>query len=291
MNRQDTPQEPRYLGLTPTQFNIAFFLVLGTGVAAVAIYLGALSEARNLIGEEEPPSSSAAVATETPMAMATPGATPTSTAMTAQEAADYGLLTLDDLPIGWAPEAPEDDDDSDIDLGEEELSEDCAAMAELESFPEELASAESEDLEGPSSQTVSSSVSVFSSEAATEEALEMFDEAMTNCRADFVALFEESVRQAAAEEGDPSQVRVEASMYDLAFPHMGDQAEAHRLGGTVIVEGVTVEFALDFVAIREGRMGGLLTYFAMFGIDSGEETSLAEKFAGKLETANGLLES
>ncbi|HLB27101.1 MAG TPA: hypothetical protein VJN32_05585 [Dehalococcoidia bacterium] len=46
------PEEPRYLGLTGSQFNLAFFLVLGVIAVAAFLFLGGVSAVKDLTGDD-----------------------------------------------------------------------------------------------------------------------------------------------------------------------------------------------------------------------------------------------
>ena len=84
MDDWNTPREERYLGLTPAQFNLAFFAIVGTIGVGIAIYFGALGAAGDFFGGEDPSSGAAVVekATPTPAGEASPAPT-----LTPEEAA------------------------------------------------------------------------------------------------------------------------------------------------------------------------------------------------------------
>ncbi len=67
----DDQPENKYLGLTATQFNLAFITVIGAVALVVAFYFGGVDAAREYLGDE--PSSPQAVAVEksTPIGTAT----------------------------------------------------------------------------------------------------------------------------------------------------------------------------------------------------------------------------
>lgn len=50
----EAPQEPRYMGLSPAHFNLAFFAVLGVIALAAFLFLGGVSAVSDLVGGDEP---------------------------------------------------------------------------------------------------------------------------------------------------------------------------------------------------------------------------------------------
>ena len=66
----EEPQEPRYLGLSATAFNLAFFAVLGVIAVAAFIFLGGVSAVTGLVGDDEPDSGTAVTRSATPTATA-----------------------------------------------------------------------------------------------------------------------------------------------------------------------------------------------------------------------------
>lgn len=277
MSQSETPEQPRYLGLTPMQLNLAFFAVVGAIGLAVFAYLGGLAMVGDTLGGGNEPTDSAGMAALTP----TPGAP--STIADPNAVAQTAVLTLADMPSGWTVDAP-DDDDSDDDF---EFTGECAVLNE-EDFPGELASAESPDFKGPDNQQISSTASVFADEAAAQEALDTFDSVFSKCGDQFVAAFTEGLRGEGEDRGlDTTDVDV--SLQKLSFAQLGDATIAHRLTGSMTMEGVPLEFTLDFVVVRAGRMAGAVTYMDFFGVNSVEEEALAGIAAGKLAEANASL--
>src|SRR3990172_5368141 len=134
MSQSQTPEEIRYLGLTPTQLNLAFLSVLGAIGLAVFLYLGGLGIVGDALGGGgSEPADSAASEPLTP----TPDApNATSDANTISQSA---VLTLDDMPIGWTKDVDDDDDDDDEDYNTE-----CIDQDKLDNPPREIASAPSQ---------------------------------------------------------------------------------------------------------------------------------------------------
>jgi hypothetical protein len=207
--------------------------------------------------------------------------------VTAQEAAESAVLTLDDLPSGWTV-APPGDDGGDASVGDDFVySGECDTLNEDE-FPGEIASAESADFEGAQSQEVSSTASVFSDEAVAQEAFAELDSAFSLCRDQFVAAFEQGLL-GEGDQRDFDASQLEVSLEDLAFPEMGDSTTAYRLAGSMNLEGLLFEFTVDFVFMRAGRMAGGFSYMTFGDVNSIEEEVLAEITAEKMAAANASL--
>jgi hypothetical protein len=58
------PEEPRYLGLSPAHFNLAFFAVLGVIALAAFLFLGGVSAVSDLVGGDEPAKSTVSTPTD-----------------------------------------------------------------------------------------------------------------------------------------------------------------------------------------------------------------------------------
>ena len=103
---QDEPDEERYLGLTPTQFNVTVLGVIGTVAAAVGLFFfgGAGAVGDVFSGDDESSSESVAVVkTVTPAATeAPPEATPEATPEPSPEPTPAPVPTIDhdDTPDG-----------------------------------------------------------------------------------------------------------------------------------------------------------------------------------------------
>ncbi len=285
MDRPDAPEEERYLGLRATQINLAFFAVVGAIGLGAAVYFGAAGAVQDYLGGE--PSSGGASVTE----RATPtgeAAVPTTAAtLTAEEAAQSSVLTIEDFPSGWtaAPVDDEEDGESDFDVSEE-----CAVLNELEHPAGEIATADSGNFEGPERQDASSDSTVFSTGAAAQAVVEAFDDGLTRCRDEFVGAFETALLEEwDLTEGDTRLTGLDISVQDLEFPELGDSMTAYRIEITTIVDEIVVPFVIDFVVIRTGRMVGGFSYLSVGSVNSLEEERLAEVVAEKIARANGLL--
>ena len=281
MDQWNTPREEKYLGLTPAQFNLAFFAVVGTIGLGIAIYFGAFGALLGSSGGDGSSSGATVVETATPSPAGEASPAPT---VTAEEAANSAVLKLSDMPSGWTKDAPDDDGD---DLS---LSADCEIL-NADYPPGGLADAESADFEGPEGQVVSSSASAFPSEDAAQEALDTFTGALSRCRDEFVSAFESFLQEPSElSSGDPNVPQeIDISLQDLAFPELGDSSSAYRLEVMMTVEEVSFIFAGDIVFIRAGRMVGGFSYFTFGTANSLEEEVLAETVANKLAEASASL--
>lgn len=217
----------------------------------------------------------------------TPTVDPIEFSAAAQEAAELAVLTLDDFPPGWTREPAEDDGaDDETDL---KLSEECEILNQ-DSFPGEIASAESDDFTGPDDQEVSSGAAVFLTEDAAQDALDEFESAIQRCRSELRDEFERLAREG-FEEGAGGVVELsalDASLSDLSFP-LGKSSAAFRVTVAGSVGELTFELSADFVIFREGKMLGGFIFLALGRPGIEEEQRLAELTAGKLEQANASL--
>ncbi len=293
MDDWNTPREEKYLGLTPAQFNLAFFAVVGTIGLGIAIYFGAFGALLGSSGGDGLSSGAAVVETSTPTATGEASPAPTATGeaspaptVTAEEAANSAVLKLADMPSGWAKDAPDDDDDE----GDFEFSEECAIL-NVETFPEELASAESADFEGPAGQSASSDSSVFTSAEVAKATLQEFNDALSRCQGEYVQAFKTALLEGAGlSEEDALAAGLRISFQDgPPLPQLGDLMTVNRLEIDMTVEGIDLHMIIDFVAIAEGRLVGGLYYFSVGEVNSLEEEVLAETIANKLAEANASL--
>lgn len=283
MDDRNTPLEEKYLGLTPSQFNLAFFAVVGTIGLGIAIYFGAFGALLGSSGGDGSSSGTAVVETSTPTSTGEARPAPT---VTAEEAANSAVLKLADMPSGWAKDAPDDDDDE----GDFEFSEECA-MLNVETFPGELASAESADFEGPAGQSASSDSSVFTSAEVAKATLQEFNDTLSRCQGEFVQAFKTALLEGAGlSEEDALAAGLRLSFQDgPPLPQLGDLMTVNRLGIDMTVEGIDLHMIIDFVTIAEGRLVGGLYYFSVGEVNSLEEEVLAEIIANKLAEASASL--
>ena len=218
------------------------------------------------------------------------GSAPTETSpefrAAAQEAADSALLTLDDFPSGWTSAPPAADTD-DSQLG---LSKECSAL-ELETFPGQVAEAESDDFTGPDEQEVSSAISVFPTDDTAQEAVDAFNNAFDQCGKELEDALTRLIKEGAEAGELPSEVELDlqVNVENLSFERFGDATVAYRIPVKASFIGITLEFTIDLVFMRDGRVAGGLFYFSLGEIDAEEEQQLAQAVADNLEQANASL--
>src|SRR3990172_2922611 len=277
MSQSQTPEEIRYLGLTPTQLNLAFFSVLGAIGLAVFLYLGGLGIVGDaLSGGGSEPADSAASEPLTP----TPDAPNT---ISDADVARSAVLTLDDMPIGWTKDVDEDEDDDDEDYNTE-----CIDQDKLDNPPGEIASATSEDFEGPENQSASNEVTVFEDEETAAAGMALITDMMTRCRDEFLALVVRGAKEGLAEEGQP-ETKVEArwaTPTEIAFE---TESASYRFVLETTIEGVDLVFTFDFRFVRSGRLVGSYMYMAINGMDTFEEQAIGLTAADKLRDAGAAL--
>lgn len=308
-----TPEEQRYLGLTPTQLNFAVLGVFAAIALAVGAYFGGADAVGDLFegGEAAPAVTEVDEATPTPEpadgegeedtqpeptpdnendATGTPAPVDAVDAAAAQAAVDSALLTLADLPLGWVEAPPDEDDPLGDDFGEG-FGEECGAefedVLESDTFPGEIASAESKDFDGPAGQSASNSASAFESEADAAAAMQLFDEFFAACGGEFEQLIVDGIADLVAADGeDAIDWQADASMERVPFHHMGQRTIAYRILATLSTEGLTLQVKVDMAAYQQGRMAGMLMFTTLLGVDDETEKALAGVAARKLADAN-----
>lgn len=218
------------------------------------------------------------------------GSAPTETSpeftAAAQEAAKSAVLTLDDFPPGWTGAPPDKSDNSNLGVSDE-----CSAL-ELETFPGQVAEAESNEFTGPDEQEVSSAISVFPTDDAAQGAVDAFNDAFDQCRKELEDALTRLIKEGAEEEAQlPEEVELDlqVNVENLSFERFGDATVAYRIPVKASFIGITLEFTIDLVFMREGKVAGGLFYFALGEVDTDEEAQLAETVADKLEQANASL--
>jgi hypothetical protein len=145
-------------------------------------------------------------------------------------------------------------------------------------------------MKGPDNQRLTSDAAVFSTNEDAQRSLDHFREFFSRCSADFVAQFEEGVRRGAAKDGIvPSQLQIQTAVSDLGAPPAGESGLVFRIGGTVSGPSGSFDFAVDFIAIRIGRMDAALVYTQIGGLRPEEEQAIAQIAAAKLQIANTML--
>ncbi|MGH8247284.1 MAG: hypothetical protein ACREUU_12740, partial [Gammaproteobacteria bacterium] len=197
------------------------------------------------------------------------------------QAADAAVMTLTDLPPGWTVAPPEEDDDVDF-----QYSEQCAALAQ-ETFGGEIATASSDELEGPVQQSLESDASVFNNADEAESVLNQYRSMLSSCQSDLMAAFKAGFDHGVAKEGaNPADFQVQINWEDQPSPKDVESGLAFRIFGSVTGPGSTFAFAVDFVAFRQGRMVGGLVY-TQLGVQLAEEhKNIVRTAADKLGRVN-----
>jgi len=204
-----------------------------------------------------------------------------------QKVAESAVLTLADLSPGWTLAADDQDDDEDSAF---ELSEECKSIEEQAAYPGVKASSQSEDMQGPDSQQISSEAAVFDDSDAAQRSLDTYRELYVRCGNDLVGAFNAGLQQAATKDGvPPEQIQIQTALEDLGSANVGESGIMFRLSGTVTGPGGSFQFAVDFIAFRVGRMDGGVTYMSIGGTRPEEERQLLQIAATKLQTANASL--
>ena len=275
MSQRDAPEESRYLGLTATQFNLAFFAVLGAIGLAVFAYLGGLGMVGDALGGGGEPADSTTSEPLTP----TPDAPDTTS--DPNTVAQAAVLTLDDMPAGWTIDVDDsDDDDEDIDVSPE-----CAVLNELEQPPGQIGYAEADDFEGPEGQLVTNDATVFEDAEAATGAMRLYKDALTRCGEEFLAAFEQALKKNWSEEGQtdiPMESRWDTPT-EIAFE---SESDSYRFILETTVEGVDMTFTFDIYFVRAGQLVGSYMYTAIGEVDTFEEQSVGLTAAEKVRSAS-----
>ena len=113
-------------------------------------------------------------------------------------------------------------------------------------------------------------------------------EIIARCRDEFLVAIEETARAEAADRGFDlgflARVKVDFREHD--FVPLGDQSLAQRVLVEIRVIGIGTDFTLDVIAVRAGRMIGIMTYSDFGEIETAEEEAFAHHMTDKLTNAN-----
>jgi hypothetical protein len=206
-----------------------------------------------------------------------------------QDVADSAVLTLSDMPPGWALSVDKDDDSDDLDA-EIEPSAECKQYEGRDAFDGAQASASSEDMDGPDRQSLISDAYVFPGAEAAQTDLDEQRTVFSQCGSVLAEIFGAVMREGLAEEGiPPDQVQVQSVLEDLGSPNVGESGMMFRIRLSVTGPAGSFEFAIDFMAFRHGRMIGELGYFSFGTFHPDQEQQIAQIAAAKLQTANDSL--
>ena len=203
----------------------------------------------------------------------------------AREAADSALVTLDELPEFWT-EVDAAEAEFDIDLLPE-----CDVFDSAVAFPDAVATAEGPAYNGPGERLVTFTTAAFEEEQTAIAAFDGLNEIIARCDAEFLAAIEETARAEAADRGFElgflSRVNVDFRAHD--FIALGDESLAQRVSVEIRVIGIGTDFTLDVIAVRSGRMIGIMTYSDFGEIEASEEEEFARQMTNKLTNADSSL--
>ena len=259
-------REEHYFGLTPVQLNTGVIGVLGLIVAGVCAWLFLFDGLDTVTGKKDVDQ----------------------TAFSAQQVANGAILKLSDLPEGWKATV-EGDTGPEIDF---EFSEGCKFL-EQDTTVAEIASAQSDELHGPSRQTLGSEASVFRADTIAADAFAIFTN-WGSCRDETIAAFTQLIAESFREDGiDPSTVQINVTFDAVPAPVLGDATGSmYRLGITMHVNDQQFNVTMDILAMQRGRMLGTLVYTAFNAPPSAEEEQqLAQLAAAKLIAAEASLDA
>ena len=159
-----------------------------------------------------------------------------------QELADGAVLTIDDVPTGFA-EKPEDDDEED-DAIDQSLAE-CLGITVAELNDGDAEPGESTTFGTEGGQEVSSEVVMYATEEEVTEDLELLkDPASQDC-------FAEALNQIFAADGE---VEIgEITIEDLGVEDLGEDAVGFGVAIPFAAESGERVLYLDLVAVQQGR--------------------------------------
>jgi hypothetical protein len=181
-----------------------------------------------------------------------------------QEIADGAVLTIDDVPDGFAEE-PEDDEDSD-DAEFDQSFADCLGITVAELNDDDDEPQASTTFETAAGAEVSSDVIMHATEDEVTEDLDMVkDPATQDCFAD--ALNETFAADGEVEIGD-------ITIEELAVEDLGEDAFGFGVGIPFAAESGERVLYLDLVLIQQGRAGvsmGFTSFDAPFDAELGFE--------------------
>jgi hypothetical protein len=273
----------RYFGFKGSQLNVAFLLVLFSGIAAICAWLFGFGGANTIKGDVGNLSNDVASVVDK-IQYQEPTGTPVFTG-TPEEAAPAAILAVGDLPPGWSALPPEPDDHTPA-----AFSERCKLL-DAEAPPGAILTAESEALRGPLGQKVNTDASVFHNDGAAAAALGMMDGAWSTCQHEMQTVFTEALRESLAQEGfDPSLAQIAVSIEKVPPLPVGEAAVMFRLRAAVTTPDRHNEFTIDFLAFRQGRMLGGFVYTAFAPPLNAEDELMVAQIAGsKLAAAEATL--
>jgi hypothetical protein len=204
----------------------------------------------------------------------------------AKAAATASLLTIDDLPDGWAltPAAGPDS----ISGTELELQGNCAIFNEANAsgFPGAVVTDESPDFIGPESQQAASAATVFDSAESAAAAMDQAVDLIDGCSEEIEAAAERLIDQTLDErEINSLFANVNVDFAEKAFAPHGDATEAYRLEASVSALVTLYEVTADVIVLREGPIVAVLTYVVEGEANDDFDGRLAEALAARLSSS------
>jgi len=202
----------------------------------------------------------------------------------AQRAVQDSVLTLDNLPEGWAR--------SEIGaqaLAGLSLNGDCAALnGRGAGFPGEVATADSEPFAGPHNQQLASTVTAFSDPEAAQAAVRRANDLVLQCRDQIQEALKRAIQSAA---GDLGRLigSISASVEPAQFKPLGDETSAYSLKADISTLLTSIDVNGHILVIRKGPLTGVLLYATLGDLDAGEEEGIASALATKLTSAEASL--
>lgn len=196
--------------------------------------------------------------------------------------AESAVLTLDDFPAGW--QAKDADEQSEDDLRSRRRVAECVGVDYDDLYITTAeARVDSQDFVSEDDDELSNTVSVTTDEerAASSFAI-LAGEKYRACALD-------EVRTNMKELAEEEDVEVgEASLNEISFDDYGDETTAFRVTLPIRAEGTSVEFYLDFVAVRVGRAATTVSVQSSYtAFDSAELSEYVRITTDRLERALG----
>jgi hypothetical protein len=183
----------------------------------------------------------------------------------AAQAVNAALLTDNDLPAGFNP-VPADGDDEDDDDPPLELTGECAEFNDIlnldGNFLAAVAEAETGDFENAAEDSISSNAGAFREAAAAEAEATKYQRFIgtSACVDQLKAATRALADELAAAEG-LTVVTLEIEMKEIPVPTQGDWAHGTRTSmNLAFSDGRGVDYVLDSLSIRDGRMIGTVVY-------------------------------
>ncbi|TMB67554.1 MAG: hypothetical protein E6J43_08325 [Chloroflexi bacterium] len=202
----------------------------------------------------------------------------------AQRAVQDSVLTVDNLPEGWAR--------SEIGaqaLAGLALNGDCAALnGRGAGFPGEVATADSEPFAGPHNQQLASTVTAFSDPEAARAAVRRANDLVLQCRDQIQNALKQAIQNAA---GDLGRLigSISAAVEPAQYKPLGDETSAYSLKADISTLLTSIDVNGHILVMRNGPLTGVLLYATLGDLDAGEEEGIASALSTKINTAEQTL--